>query len=49
MRKSAYHIDGDSDDSNVKNNPDKLKKAIANEPETVIEFLRSSATICTIS
>ena len=38
--KSAYHIDGDSDDSNVKNNPDKLKKAIANEPETVIEFFK---------
>lgn len=39
--KSAYHIDGDSDDSNVKNNPDKLKKAIASEPETVIEFFKN--------
>lgn len=38
--KSAYHIDGNADDSNVKNNEDKLKKAIANEPDTVIEFFK---------
>lgn len=38
--KSAYHIDGNADDSSVKNNADKLKKAIANEPDTVIEFFK---------
>ncbi|MBD5550132.1 MAG: flagellar filament capping protein FliD [Lachnospiraceae bacterium] len=38
--KYAYHIDGNADDSNVKNNEDKLRAAIANEPETVIEFFK---------
>lgn len=38
--KNAYHIDGDSDDSNVKNEEDKLRAAIANEPDTVIEFFK---------
>ncbi len=36
--KSMYHIDGDSDDEVSKSNADKLKTAIANEPETVITF-----------
>lgn len=36
--KSAYHIDGDPDDSNVSNNDDKLRAAIASDPDKVTEF-----------
>lgn len=36
--KNAYHIDGDPDDSATMTNADKLKTAIANDPEKVIEF-----------
>lgn len=36
--KNAYHIDGDPDDVNTKSNGDKLKTAIANDPDTVTEF-----------
>ena len=36
--KNAYHIDGDPDDSSTSANGDKLKTAIANNPEQVIEF-----------
>lgn len=36
--KNAYHIDGDPDDENTKNNEDKLKTAIANDPSTVVDF-----------
>ena len=36
--KNAYHIDGDSDDSATMTNADKLKTAIANDSEKVIEF-----------
>lgn len=36
--KNAYHIDGDSDDENTSGNADKLKTAIANDPQTVIDF-----------
>ena len=36
--KGAYHIDGDPDDSNTSGNGDKLKTAIANNPEQVVEF-----------
>lgn len=39
--KSAYHIDGDPDNTNTSNNPDKLKSAIANDPEKVTEFFSS--------
>ena len=41
--KSAYHINGDPDDADVKNYEDKLKKAIATEPDTVIEFFKKLA------
>ena len=41
--KSAYHINGDPDDTDVKNYEDKLKKAIATEPDTVIEFFKKLA------
>ena len=36
--KNAYHIDGDPDDSATMTNADKLKSAIANDSEKVIEF-----------
>lgn len=39
--KNAYHIDGDADDSSTSTNADKLKTAIANDPDTVIEFFSS--------
>lgn len=39
--KAAYHIDGDSDDSNTASNEDKLRKAIASNPDEVIEFFSS--------
>lgn len=39
--KNAYHIDGDEDDENTSGNPDKLKTAIANDPEMVMSFFTS--------
>ncbi|NLL75894.1 MAG: flagellar filament capping protein FliD [Clostridiales bacterium] len=36
--KNAYHIDGDADDSNTSTKEDKLKAAIASDPDTVISF-----------
>ena len=36
--KSAYHIDGDQDDSNTKNEEDKLRAMIASDPDSVISF-----------
>ncbi|TCL54016.1 flagellar hook-associated protein 2 [Kineothrix alysoides] len=36
--KNAYHISGDADDSSVSTNEDKLKAAIASDPDSVIEF-----------
>lgn len=36
--KNAFHIDGDPDDSTVSSNEDKLKAAIAANPETVADF-----------
>lgn len=36
--KGAYHIDGDPDDANTSTNADKLKNAIATDPEKVTEF-----------
>lgn len=39
--KNAYHIDGDSDDSNTSGNADKLRSMIANDPDTVVEFFSS--------
>lgn len=36
----AYHIDGDEDDENTSGNTDKLKKAISEDPDTVIEFMK---------
>ena len=39
--KGAYHIDGDPDDTSTSGNSDKLKTAIANNPEQVVEFFTS--------
>lgn len=36
--KNAYHIDGDPDDTSTSGNADKLKTAIANDPDKVVEF-----------
>lgn len=36
--KGMYHIDGDEDDENTSSNTDKLKAAIASDPETVVGF-----------
>lgn len=36
--RNAYHINGDEDDSAVSANENKLKAAIASDPDTVIEF-----------
>jgi flagellar hook-associated protein 2 len=36
--RKAYHIDGDPDDENTSSNEDKLKAAIASDPDKVISF-----------
>ena len=36
----AYHIDGDTEDSKTSGNPEKLRAALAEDPEKVIEFLK---------
>lgn len=36
--KSAYHIDGDEDDSLTSSNSDKLRKALASDPDTFVTF-----------
>ncbi len=35
---NAYHINGDPDDSNVSSESDKLKSAIATDPDSVVSF-----------
>jgi len=40
----AYHIDGDSEDSKTSGNEEKLRAALAENPETVIEFLKQMTT-----
>lgn len=42
--KGMYHIDGDKDDDASSGNDDKLRAAIANDPETVISFFSQLAT-----
>ena len=39
--KYAYHIDGDEDDASTSTNQDKLKNAIENDPDAVINFMRN--------
>lgn len=41
---NAYHIDGDEDDTNTSGNADKLMTAIANDPDTVMSFMRQIAS-----
>lgn len=41
--KGVFHIDGDSDDSTSASNEDKLKAAIANDPDAVISFFSQLA------
>ncbi|SET39383.1 flagellar hook-associated protein 2 [Pseudobutyrivibrio sp. C4] len=36
----AYHIDGDSEDSKTSGNEEKLRAALAEDPDRVIEFLK---------
>lgn len=42
--KGVLHIDGDPDDTSTKGNDDKLRAAIANDPETVVSFFSQLAT-----
>lgn len=42
--KGVFHIDGDPDDPQTKGADDKLRAAIANDPETVISFFTQLAT-----
>ena len=37
----AYHIDGDSEDSNTSGNTDKLLKALTEDPDAVIDFMKN--------
>jgi flagellar hook-associated protein 2 len=39
--RSAYHIDGNSDDKTVSTNKDKLMTAISTDPDTVVSFFTS--------
>ena len=41
--KGAYHINGDPDDKATSGNADKLRKAIASDPETVTTFFNKLA------
>lgn len=38
--KGVYHIDGDSDDGSTSGKKDKLRAAIANDPDTVVSFFQ---------
>ena len=42
--KSVYHIDGDKDDTTTSGNEDKLRAAIASDPETVVSFFSQLCT-----
>lgn len=42
--KNAYHIDGDSEDASVSGNEDKLKAAIASNPDAVISYFTQMAS-----
>ena len=37
---NAFHIDGDEDDENTSGNEDKLMKALTEDADTVIEFMK---------
>lgn len=40
----AFHIDGDAEDENTSGEDDKLMKAIQEDPDTVIEFMKQLST-----
>jgi len=40
---NAYHIDGDADDVNTSGNTDKLMAALAEDPDTVLDFMKGLA------
>lgn len=40
----AYHIDGDADDSVTSGKADKLMRAINNDPDAVIDFLKNASS-----
>ena len=42
--KGVYHIDGDKDDTTTSGNEDKLRTAIASDPETVVSFFSQLCT-----
>ena len=42
--KGVYHIDGDKDDTSTSGNDDKLRAAIASDPETVVSFFSQLCT-----
>lgn len=42
--RNAYHIDGDPDDASTKANEDVLKKLIASDPDTVMNFFTKLST-----
>lgn len=42
--KGVYHIDGDPDDATTSGNQDKLRAAIASDPETFVEFFSKMST-----
>lgn len=41
---SAYHIDGDKDDTNTSNKEDKLMSMLTTDPDTVIDYMKQLAT-----
>lgn len=41
---SAYHIDGDADDSNTSSKDNKLMAALTSDPDSVISFMKQLAT-----
>lgn len=40
----AYHIDGDEDDAKTSGNPDKLMKAIQENPDQILDFMKQLTT-----
>lgn len=41
---SAYHIDGNKDDSSTSNKEDKLMSMLTTDPDTVVDFMKQLAT-----
>lgn len=42
--KNAYHIDGDEDDTSVSGNKDRLREALASDPDTFMNFFTQLAS-----